>query len=80
MCLYLGMVAFCLIAAFLRPGWQHVAVIWTVIFMFSLAIGRLISLVVDGVPSRILIVYLVVELTMGVLGLLLIAGGGSKSV
>jgi lipopolysaccharide export LptBFGC system permease protein LptF len=73
MCLYLGMVAFCLIAAFVRPSWQHVAVIWTVFFMFSLAIGRLISLVVDGVPSRILIVYLVVELAMGAIGLALLA-------
>ncbi len=73
MCLYLGMVAFCLMAAFVRPSWQHVAVIWTVFFMFSLAAGRLISLAVDGVPSRILIVYLVVELAMGVIGLILLA-------
>ena len=73
MCLYLGMVAFCLIAALVQPGWQHVAVIWTVFFMFSLALGRLISLIVDGIPSRILIVYLVVELVMGIIGLVLLA-------
>ena len=79
MCLYLGMVAFCLIAVFFRPSWQHVAVIWTVFFMFGLAIGRLISLVVDGVPSRILIVYLVVELAMGVIGLALLAREGSSA-
>jgi hypothetical protein len=79
MCLYLGMVAFCLIAAFVRPGWQHVAVIWTVFFMFSLAIGRLISLVVDGIPSRILIVYLAVELLMGVIGLALLAREASTA-
>ena len=79
MCLYLGMVAFCLIAAFVRPDWQHVAVIWTVFFMFSLAIGRLISLVVDGVPSRILIVYLIVELAMGAIGLALLAREASQA-
>ena len=79
MCLYLGMVAFCLMAALFRPSWQHVAVIWTVFFMFSLAIGRLISLAVDGVPSRILILYLVVELVMGVIGVALLAGEASTA-
>src|SRR5262249_61872371 len=39
MCLYLGMSTFCVIAAF-TPEWQHVAVIWAVFFMFSLAVGR----------------------------------------
>jgi hypothetical protein len=46
--------------------------------MFSLAIGRLISLVVDGVPSRILIVYMLVELAMGAIGLGLLAREASK--
>jgi glyoxylase-like metal-dependent hydrolase (beta-lactamase superfamily II) len=45
------MVAFCLIAAFVRPSWQHVAVIWAVFFAYSRAIGRIISLIVDGMPS-----------------------------
>ena len=79
MCLYLGMVAFCVIAALFQPGWRHVAVIWTVFFMFSLAIGRLISLVVDGVPSRILIVYMLVELAMGAIGLALLAREGASA-
>jgi hypothetical protein len=79
MCLYLGMVAFCVIAALFQPGWRHVAVIWTVFFMFSLAIGRLISLVVDGVPSRILIVYMLVEVAMGAIGLALLAREASKA-
>jgi hypothetical protein len=79
MCLYLGMVAFCLIAALIQPSWQHVAVIWTVFFMFSLAFGRLISLTVDGIPSRILLVYLVVELVMGVIGLILLAREASNA-
>jgi hypothetical protein len=57
-CLYLGMVAFCLIAAFVQPSWQHVAVIWAVFFAYSLAIGRFISLIVDGIPSPMLLFYL----------------------
>ncbi len=59
--LYLGMTTFCAIAAF-KPEWRHVAVIWAVFFMFSIALGRIVSLIVDGVPSRILLFYMVVEL------------------
>jgi hypothetical protein len=69
-CLYLGMVAFCLIAALFQPGWQHVAVIWAVFFAYSLAIGRILSLIVDGMPSPILLFYMAVELIVGTLGLL----------
>jgi hypothetical protein len=45
--LYLGMIAFCFIAAF-TPKWQRVAVIWAVFFAYSLALGRTLSLVLDG--------------------------------
>ena len=69
--LYLGMVTFCIIAAF-RPEWQRVAVIWAVFFAYSLALGRILSLIVDGMPSPILMFYLVVELTVGTVGLLIL--------
>jgi hypothetical protein len=69
--LYLGMVAFCIIAAF-TPEWRHVAVIWAVFFAYSLAIGRILSLIVDGVPSRMLLFYLAVELVVGTGGLILL--------
>jgi hypothetical protein len=74
-CLYLGMVAFCLMAAFVQPSWQHVAVIWAVFFAFSLAIGRIISLIVDGIPSPMLLFYLAVELVVGTWGLVLLNRG-----
>ena len=70
--LYLGMVTFCIIAAF-TPEWRHVAVIWAVFFAYSLAIGRLLSMVVDGMPSGILLFFLAVELIVGTLGLLLLS-------
>jgi hypothetical protein len=70
--LYLGMVAFCIIAAF-TPAWQHVAVIWAVFFAYSLAIGRIISLIVDGMPSGMLLFYLAVELAVGTLGLFVLS-------
>ena len=69
--LYLGMVTFCIIAAF-TPEWRRVAVIWAVFFAYSLAIGRILSLIVDGVPSPILLFYMAVELTVGTLGLLVL--------
>jgi hypothetical protein len=72
MCLYLGMSTFCVIAAF-TPAWRHVAVIWAVFFAFSLAIGRILSLIVDGPPSRILDLYLAVELALGIWGLAVLA-------
>ena len=68
MCLYLGMSLFCAIAAF-TPEWRHVAVIWAVFFALSLVVGRVLSMVVDGPPSRIFYLYLAVELGLGIWGL-----------
>jgi hypothetical protein len=69
--LYLGMVTFCIVAAF-TPEWQHMAVIWAVFFAYSLAIGRIFSLIVDGMPSPILLFYMAVEIIVGTLGLLVL--------
>ena len=74
MCLYLGMSAFCIIAAF-TPEWRYVAVIWAVFFMFSLVAGRVLNLMVDGMPSRIFLLYLAVEVFGGLWGLLVLARG-----
>jgi Domain of unknown function (DUF4345) len=69
--LYLGMSTFCIIAAF-TPEWRRVAVIWAVFFAYSLAIGRILSLIVDGMPSPIFLFYMAVELIVGTLGLLVL--------
>jgi hypothetical protein len=66
------MSTFCIIAAF-TPEWRHVAVIWAVFFAYSLAIGRILSMVVDGMPSGILLFFLAVELIVGTLGLLVLS-------
>ncbi len=58
--LYLGMTIFCVIAAF-TPLLRHVAAIWAVFFLYSIAAGRILSLIVDGVPSPILLFYMAVE-------------------
>jgi hypothetical protein len=52
MCLYLAASLFWAIAAF-KPHWQRV-VIWAVLFALSLALGRVISLVLDGSASWLL--------------------------
>ena len=43
-----------------------------VVFMLGLAGGRILSLIVDGVSHWLLIVYLVLELTLGLIGMRLI--------
>ena len=70
--LFIGMSTFCAIAALSRPEWQHVAVIWAVFFAYSQAIGRILSLIVDGMPSPMLLFYLAVELAVGTIGLLVL--------
>jgi hypothetical protein len=42
--LYLGMSTFCAIAGF-KLEWRHVAVIWAVFFLYSIAAGRILSLI-----------------------------------
>jgi hypothetical protein len=72
MCLYLACSAFWAIAAF-TPAWRLPAVVWGVLFMLSLAAGRAISLLVDGPASRLLDVYLGLEIFCGLLGLAVLA-------
>jgi len=67
MSLYLGMSVFCNLAAF-TAEWGRVAVIWAVFFMFSLVAGRVLSLIVDGMPSRVFLLYLAVEVLGGLWG------------
>jgi hypothetical protein len=72
MCLYFATSAFWAFAAF-KPNWQQPAVVFAVMFAFSLAIGRAISLVVDGPASTLLDVYLGVEVAGGLLGVAVLA-------
>jgi len=72
MCLYLAASGFWAVAAF-KPDWQRAAILWAVLFSLSLAIGRIISLLVDGPASRLLDVYLGLEIVGGALGLAVLA-------
>lgn len=69
MCLYLAISGLWLLAM-LRPGLWRIATVSNVVFMGSLVLGRLISLVVDGTPSAALLYAVVVEALLGVFGFL----------
>ena len=65
--LYFALVIFWLLGAFTKKYKLH-ALYSLVVFMLGLAAGRTISLVVDGMPHWLLVVYLVLELGFGVIG------------
>jgi hypothetical protein len=47
-------------------------VIAEVAFMLGLALGRVVSIVIDGMPSALLVVYTVLEIAMGLWGVLIL--------
>lgn len=63
MCLYISMGLFWIMSAF-REEWIAPAIITTVFFAGGLVLGRLISLFIDGIPSLLLIIYIVLEALM----------------
>ena len=66
--LYLGMVVLWVIGIF-KPFHWRTATISNVFFMTGLALGRIISLVVDGVPPIAFSVGLALELTLALWGI-----------
>jgi len=72
--LYLALVAFWLAGAF-SPQ-LTVPALWSlVVFMFGLAGGRVMSLLLDGFPHWLLFAYLLAELAFGAIGLKLLRPG-----
>jgi low temperature requirement protein LtrA len=69
--LYLALVLFWLAGA-VKPGLQYPALWSLAVFMLGLAAGRILSLVLDGLPHPLLIIYLVLEIIMGIIALILI--------
>ena len=67
--LYLGMVVLWIIGIFNPRHWRT-ATISTVFFMSGLAVGRTISLVLDGIPSIYFSVGLALELTLAFWGII----------
>jgi hypothetical protein len=69
--LYLGMIVLWVLGAF-RVSLTRAAVIAEVAFMFGLAFGRVLGIIVDGVPSALLVVYTALEVAMGLWGVLIL--------
>lgn len=69
--LYLAMVVFWLMGA-RNDSLTKPAIYSVVVFMLGLAAGRAFSMVVDGMPSPMLSVYLVLEIGFGLVGLMLL--------
>jgi hypothetical protein len=61
MCLYLGFALFWLVAAF-SAKYRNAAVLTVMLFPAGLVIGRIVSVLVDGQPSFLLLAYLFAEL------------------
>lgn len=69
--LYLAMVCFW-VAGAVNPG-LRVAALWSlIVFMGGLGLGRLGSVVVDGWPHPLFVLYLVLEFVLAVVGILLV--------
>ena len=56
----------------LRPKFTRAAVLAEVVFMFGLASGRVLSILVDGIPSLLLVAYLALEVAMGSWGVVIL--------
>ena len=69
--LYFGQVIIWLLG-FSNPNLRRPAMFCLVVFMLGLAGGRILSLIVDGMPHWLLVVYLILELIIGLFGLKLI--------
>jgi len=69
--LYFGQVIIWFLG-FSNPNLRRPAMYCMVIFMLGLAGGRIISLLVDGLSHWLLMVYLILEMTLGLIGFKLI--------
>ena len=70
--LYISLCTFWVIGA--RFEKLRLSALWSlVIFMTGVALGRVLSLILDGMPSPLLVFYLVVEIIAAIIGFKLIS-------
>lgn len=72
--LYLAIIILWIIGVY-NSQYRTSALISMIAFMYGLAAGRLISMIIDGVPHWLLIVYLILEILFGTLALILVRKG-----
>ena len=69
--LYFGQVIIWGLGVF-KDEFRRPALYCLVVFMFGLATGRFLSFIVDGIPHLLLVVYFILELIFGFIGLKLV--------
>ena len=69
--LYLAQATFWMAGAF-KPTLTTAALWSVVVFMWGLAGGRALSLIIDGVRNAVLVIYLLLEVGFGVMGCILL--------
>jgi len=69
--LYLALSLFWIIGVY-KVHLRQAALYSLIVFMFGLAAGRILSLLIEGVPHWLLIIYLLLELGFGTIGMLLL--------
>lgn len=72
--LYLAIIILWIVGVY-NSQYRTSALISMIVFMYGLAAGRLISMIIDGVPHWLLIVYLILEILFGTLALILVRKG-----
>lgn len=75
--LYLGMSAIWILGI-IKSGFRVTATISNIAFMGGLALGRLVSMVVDGVPGIYFLIGFIVEVVLAVWGLRNLKNKGSS--
>lgn len=69
--LYIGQLSLWLFGAF-YPVLRRPALYSLVFFMLGIAIGRILSILIDGIPHWTLIAYLLLEIAFGFIGFILL--------
>lgn len=69
--LYLALSIFWMIG-FYKTHLRDAALYSLIVFMFGLAAGRILSLIIEGIPHWLLVVFLFLELGFGAIGMLLV--------
>ncbi|BCS95686.1 hypothetical protein DSLASN_13180 [Desulfoluna limicola] len=77
--LYLGFAVFWVAGAF-NEGVREASLYSLVVFMLGVAAGRVLSILVDGMPHWLMVVYLLLELSLGCAGMLLLKKAEQKSI
>jgi hypothetical protein len=75
--LYLAFASLWILGVFKTNYWK-LAIVSNVVFMLGLAFGRIVCLIMDGIPSTIFALGLIGELVLGLWGLFVLTTKSSK--